>query len=332
MKNLTAIICLTIAVLLGSAGMSYALPPCPSDQNQYYDNCFGTFTAPNGNKYVGEFRNGKRNGQGTYFFLADNRFKGDKAVGEWKDDKMHGQGAYTNAIGNKYVGEIRNGKKNGQGTHTFAVGDKAAGEWKDDKMHGQGTYNFAKTGNIYVGEFRNGKRHGQGTHTFASGNKYVGEHRNGKRNGQGTATFADGRIKEGIWKDDGFQYAQKSTPYLQTPTNKSAWDSSVVINHDPIVKPQKKYNTTQRHSPFKQKCQEIGFTPDTEQFGNCILRLMEMQSNNRPKTVIQNNSGVDGAVRALLEEQKAQREMDRGLELMKQGRNIMKCGLSGKYC
>ena len=43
MRKLTATLCLTLAVLLGVTGESYALPPCPSDQNQYYDNCFGTF-------------------------------------------------------------------------------------------------------------------------------------------------------------------------------------------------------------------------------------------------------------------------------------------------
>jgi hypothetical protein len=68
MRNLTVTLCLTIAVLLGSAGMASALPPCPSDQNRYYDNCFGTYTYATGHKYVGEFRNDKRNGQGTYTF------------------------------------------------------------------------------------------------------------------------------------------------------------------------------------------------------------------------------------------------------------------------
>ena len=43
MRNLTATICLTLTLLLGSAGESFALPPCPSDQNSYYDNCFGAF-------------------------------------------------------------------------------------------------------------------------------------------------------------------------------------------------------------------------------------------------------------------------------------------------
>ena len=57
-----------------------------------------------------------------------------------------------------------------------------------------------------------------------------------------------------------------------------------------------------------------------------------MKSSNPPKAATQNNSGGNATDRAFREEQIKQREMDRGLELMKQGRNIMKCGLSGKYC
>ncbi|MGY9002735.1 MAG: hypothetical protein ACKVIF_06045, partial [Rhodospirillales bacterium] len=34
MKRLTATICLTIAVLLGSTGMASALPPCPGDYDR----------------------------------------------------------------------------------------------------------------------------------------------------------------------------------------------------------------------------------------------------------------------------------------------------------
>jgi hypothetical protein len=184
MKRLTVTICLTIAVLLGSTGVSFALPKCPSDQNQTYENCFGTYTFADDSKYVGEFRNDKRDGQGTLTFTD----------------------------GDKYVGEFRNDKRNGQGTATYAM----------------------------------------------SGNKYVGEWRNDTRNGQGTYTHADGRIKEGIWKNDVFLYAQK-------------------------VSPQRKLELQQ--TSYGQKCQEIGFTPKTEKFGDCILRLMEIQSNNRPQTV-----------------------------------------------
>ena len=45
-KRLAASVCLTIAVLLGSTGVSFALPACPSGQSKYYGNSFGTFNRP----------------------------------------------------------------------------------------------------------------------------------------------------------------------------------------------------------------------------------------------------------------------------------------------
>ena len=53
-------------VLLISAVESWALPPCPGSYNQYtWDNCYGTYTHANGEKYFGEFKDGKKQGQGT---------------------------------------------------------------------------------------------------------------------------------------------------------------------------------------------------------------------------------------------------------------------------
>jgi len=80
----------------------------------------------------------KRNGQGTYFFLAENQFKGDKYVGEFKDGMRNGQGTYSFANGHKHVGQYKDGKLNGQGTYTFANGEKFVGEFKDDMPNGQG--------------------------------------------------------------------------------------------------------------------------------------------------------------------------------------------------
>ena len=40
------------------------------------------FTFANGEKYVGAFRDGKENGQGTYTFAGGNKY-----VGEFKDGK-----------------------------------------------------------------------------------------------------------------------------------------------------------------------------------------------------------------------------------------------------
>ena len=129
MKKLATTICLTVALLFGGAGMASALPPCPSDQSKFFHNCFGTYTFANGDKYVGEFRNGKKNGQGTYYHA-----NGNKYVGEYRNGIRHGQGTYTFANGNKYVGEFKEDKYNGQGTFTFANGRKKEGIWKDNKF------------------------------------------------------------------------------------------------------------------------------------------------------------------------------------------------------
>ena len=110
MKKLALTFCLMISVLLGSVGMSSALPVCKGspktisklEEVKSWSNCDGSITAPNGNKYVGEFKDGKRNGQGTYTW-ADGR----KYVGEFKDEKRHGQGTFTFPDGGKYVGESK---------------------------------------------------------------------------------------------------------------------------------------------------------------------------------------------------------------------------------
>ena len=157
MKRIGAIL------LLSLASTAYALPNCPSDQNQRYDNCFGTYIWGSGPN------------------------KGDKYVGEWKDDKKHGQGTYTSANapnkGDKYVGEYKDDKRHGQGTYT----------WGDDGPN---------KGDKYVGELKDGNYHGQGTYTFASGAKYVGEHKDDKKHGQGTYTYSDGTKDSGYWMNN----------------------------------------------------------------------------------------------------------------------------------
>lgn len=40
--------------------------------------------------YVGEFKDGIANGQGTYTFGGNSQWAGDKYVGEWKDGKRNG--------------------------------------------------------------------------------------------------------------------------------------------------------------------------------------------------------------------------------------------------
>ena len=100
-----------------------------------------------------------------------------------------------------------------------------------------------KTDWFYV----NGKKHGLGASIYVNGNKYVGEYKEDKEHGQGTFTFKNGTLEEGIWKDDKFQYKKKK------PTSTS--DSKI--------------------EGYKSFCSEIGFTPGTEKFGECVVEAMK---------------------------------------------------------
>ena len=150
-------------------------------------------------KYKGEVENGVPNGLGFLIFP-----NGDKYVGEYKDGKRNGRGTFTYNDG-KYVGEWKDGEQHGQGTITWSDGGKYVGEWKDGIPNGQGTFTFSeydKNGNLsdgkkYVGSWKDGEPwSGQGTYTWSDGGKYIGDWKDGKP-WNGKSYDKDGKYK---WK------------------------------------------------------------------------------------------------------------------------------------
>ena len=158
---------LSLLVLFFSLGCfaQSDLPPCPKGQKASWNNCFGTHVFPDGEKYVGEYKDGQRHGQGISSFAS-----GDKYLGEWREDKFNGQGTLIYANGNKHVGEWKDGQRNGQGTTTFF------------------------TGNKYVGDFKGDTRNGKGAFTFANGERHVHEWKDKPPDGIGIRYKADGSI------------------------------------------------------------------------------------------------------------------------------------------
>jgi hypothetical protein len=137
MRKLLAIITLILPLLLSQNSWGSSLPECegsPLNESNWidsldWDNCQGTATSPYGDKYVGEWKDGKQHGQGTFTYSD-----GSKYVGEFKDGEYHGQGTLTYPEGSKYVGEWKDGKQHGQGTLTMIHGTKDEGIWKDGKF------------------------------------------------------------------------------------------------------------------------------------------------------------------------------------------------------
>ena len=122
------------------------MPRCPGTPTESYalfasawTDCFGTLTFDSGEKYVGEWKDGKKHGKGTYIYTNGEKEEELEAVsssyvGEFKDGKRHGHGTYRHTSGSKYVGEYKDGKKHGQGTVTFTNGNNFVGAFKNGKV------------------------------------------------------------------------------------------------------------------------------------------------------------------------------------------------------
>jgi|GEM_PF-416126 hypothetical protein len=179
------------------------------------DNGYGVYTFDSGEKYVGDWINGKRNGNGINTWANGEQFDGG-----WKEDKRHGYGKQIYTDGEiktgfweegTYIGTnvaksgcISGDCQSGYGTYLSTNGDKYEGNFKNGTYEGQGNYDFAE-GHRYVGEFKDGKFSGQGSYVMAkTGAKYIGAFANGTYNGIGTYYYEDGREESGIWKDGAY--------------------------------------------------------------------------------------------------------------------------------
>ena len=59
---------------------------------------------------------------------------GSKYVGEFKNGRLSGQGTFAWLDGVKYVGGFKAGKRHGQGTYTWLDGTIDNGIWEKDKL------------------------------------------------------------------------------------------------------------------------------------------------------------------------------------------------------
>jgi len=180
---------------------------------------FTRHTYSNGDKFIGTYRNGKKNGEGSMFFM-----NGEVYVGQWAEDLFHGQGTYTWPNGDRFVGTFakgmrdgkgvfswtnsqrfeggyKEGKRSGRGKMLFPNGEVYEGEFLEDRFHGGGTYTFSD-GSIYDGLFENGVIQGEGKYIYSNGRIYEGEFQEGKRNGEGRMVFPNGELYEGAWQSD----------------------------------------------------------------------------------------------------------------------------------
>jgi hypothetical protein len=147
-------------------------------------------------RYEGEYRAGKAEGVGTYFWANGKRYEGT-----WKNGESHGQGKYFWPDGKRYEGEWKNGSIEGRGSVIYPDGGRYDGSWKNNAYNGQGIHIYAN-GNRYEGGWKDSQFDGYGTFEWSNGDRYEGYWRAGKSNGAGTEVFHTGSRYQGMWKDD----------------------------------------------------------------------------------------------------------------------------------
>ena len=88
MKRLLPIL-MVLGMFLGDVGKGLAVSKCPGSPTSSgstfisWTDCFGIWNSANGNKYVGEFKNGKYHGQGTFTYT-----NGSVDKGIWENGKL----------------------------------------------------------------------------------------------------------------------------------------------------------------------------------------------------------------------------------------------------
>jgi len=171
----------------------------------------GTYIFDNGEKYVGETKNSKREGKGIYYFNS-----GEWYLGDWKNNQRNGQGTNYFADGEKYVGNWKNDQRHGYGTHTYVDGKSKTGMWELGRYVGTGNNNYGCiSGNC---------EDGFGVFRWPDGEKYVGTFKSKQRFGKGINFWPDGKIYEGIWVNDkmnGFGIESVGPPLIQDPSQKN---------------------------------------------------------------------------------------------------------------
>ena len=109
MKLLSRLSILVLTVFVTASAIAQSqLPSCSGKDAKRWTNCQGVINFTSGDRYEGEFKDGKFNGWGTYYHLANNQFRGDKYTGQFLNGSRQGSGRYTFANGGETLEGIWN--------------------------------------------------------------------------------------------------------------------------------------------------------------------------------------------------------------------------------
>jgi hypothetical protein len=103
----------------------------------------------NGRKYIGQFKNGKREGYGIMFFPDGGRYEGN-----WDNDLANGKGIEYYRNGDRYEGEYVKDEEDGEGVYYYSNGDRLMGNYRNGNKIGKHV-KLCANGQVQVFNFNN---------------------------------------------------------------------------------------------------------------------------------------------------------------------------------
>lgn len=136
------------------------------------------------------------------FVISPNEIQvtGERRIGQFLNGKLNGQGKILFSYGEEQEGEFWKGKLHGQGKRIYSTGTIEKGTFANGKLNGLGEI-FGPSKIIWKGEFKDGEMNGRGKIIFPNGKEFEGEFKNSLLNGQGKKKKKSGKIWEGNFKD-----------------------------------------------------------------------------------------------------------------------------------
>ncbi|XP_064446152.1 MORN repeat-containing protein 1 isoform X3 [Mirounga angustirostris] len=182
-----------------SVGRSPVAPPAHPSLSSRRSG-YGVYVYPNAFfRYEGEWKGGKKHGQGKLLFKDGSYYEG-----EFVDGEITGKGCRLWASsGNTYSGQFVLGEPQGHGIMKYKAGGRYEGEFSHGLREGHG-HLVDQDGQAYWGSFHENKRHGRGHMVFRNGDKYEGDWVRDQRQGHGVLCRADSSTYEGQWHSDVF--------------------------------------------------------------------------------------------------------------------------------
>lgn len=111
---------------------------------------------PMGTWYVGNFKEGKKEGYGTYHYDSN-----DVYCGLFSDDLKNGKGKFFYSNGDIYDGDYVADERSGKGIYLWSDGKKYEGDFSKNAMNGTGVYTWPD-GKTVTGTFKDNTFIGEG--------------------------------------------------------------------------------------------------------------------------------------------------------------------------